>query len=355
MKYLFLLALLTLHLGAIAFFPVGFYDACLPSSPDVEQRLARFADAGYNCVLNYALFVEGPEAARHYLDLANKYNLMAIASVKDFYFGSKDFPSCMSNPAQPQVGLVKAILALRDHPALLAWYVNDETPSTRLAELTSNYQLIKSLDPNHPCYSVIMRDQGIERYRLTCDIIGTDPYPIPGQPLSMVTDWTLAATSTGLPAWQVIQAFDTSIIKDRKGRLPNAAEVKCMAYLAVASGAKGIMFWSYHRLMQANGGPQLWEAIKTLPSELKHPAIENGKVQSISVDSGGARIGVRLFEYSGYRYLLVANPNKTSVLLRIRLKTTSVQAPANLIPPTNKDGWLRINLRPYDAGIIRYK
>lgn len=83
--------------------------------------------------------------------------------------------------------LKKEIIAFRDHPALLSWYMNDEPDgqSRPPALLEKVYQLIKELDTYHPVSVVFMLPSKFSLFQNTMDIAMTDPYPVPG-PLEIV-------------------------------------------------------------------------------------------------------------------------------------------------------------------------
>ncbi|NQT88459.1 hypothetical protein HQ560_16955, partial [bacterium] len=108
------------------FFPLGIY-----LGPTEDEHLARIARAGFNTILCYG-YGQGKNP-RAYLDRAQKHGLRVIYSIKDLYEGSKYY--------RPRGGLSdietmrKCIDDLRDHPAILAWYTNDELSPTWLPKL----------------------------------------------------------------------------------------------------------------------------------------------------------------------------------------------------------------------------
>ena len=55
--------------------------------------------------------------------------------------------------------------------------------------------------------------------------------------------------------------------------MPNRAELRCMAYSSVISGATGILWFSYdYNGIMAETNPQAWAAIKQLAGEIKQLA-----------------------------------------------------------------------------------
>jgi hypothetical protein len=132
----------------------------------------------------------------------------------------------------------------------------------------------KEADPHHPTAIVIYRPENFGDYASASDILMTDPYPIPHRPLTVVSESVRAAREAvgdRKPVWAIIQAFNWAEASQEARRIgwarwPTYAEQRCMAYLAVINGAKGILFFRY-------GGnehdPANWRAVKRVAGELK--------------------------------------------------------------------------------------
>ena len=75
---------------------------------------------------------------------------------------------------------------IKDHPALFAWYINDEGSYRYNEGFRSISLTIHEFDPDHPSYSVVYPSE-MPFLLNTTDIIGSDPYPIGfGQEISYV-------------------------------------------------------------------------------------------------------------------------------------------------------------------------
>jgi hypothetical protein len=89
------------------------------------------------------------------------------------------------------------------------------------------------------------------------------------------------ASKARKPFWFVCQAFDYSLLKEEKHnipaewkRFPTRRELRTMTYTAIASGARGILFWSLSRLKNSREGSQVtgqdhWKRLKSVTLELK--------------------------------------------------------------------------------------
>ena len=70
--------------------------------------------------------------------------------------------------------------AVKDSPALLAWYLSDEPEGHGLTPEgeRQRYLKVKEQDPNHPVGLSHFLFEAIEKYRNACDFTMTDVYPI---------------------------------------------------------------------------------------------------------------------------------------------------------------------------------
>ncbi len=115
------------------------------------------ANSPFNTVLNYEINTGNIEQIRKYLDAVNKSGLKIIYSIKDFYEGTKYYPKKVDKYKGEKEMTRGIINEFKDHPAILAWYINDELPEKYISRLKDRYRLVKDLDKDHPTWSVIFR------------------------------------------------------------------------------------------------------------------------------------------------------------------------------------------------------
>ena len=144
--------------------------------------------------------------------------------------------------------LTEEILAFRDHPALLAWYISDEPTGNKTApeDILNTYRLIKSLDPYHPVSIVFMNPRRAAEYSDVMDLVMADPYPVPNrsvEEVGRVAADLSRAYSFQKPVWIVPQAFGGNEWWQRE---PTRQEIRVMTYLALISGATGIQYFIRH-------------------------------------------------------------------------------------------------------------
>ncbi len=252
------------------FFPLGMY---LSGSNVNERDLAIYAKSPFNCIMPYGL----PSDTQ--MDLVHKHGLKIIYSIKDFYAGTKWAPGFIETEADEEPAVRKYVTRFGNHPALLAWYLNDELPFSMMPRLTAHQQWVEDLDPNHPTWVVLYQARDVARYVGSFDVIGTDPYPIPKKPVSMAaqwTRWTLEGMGGARAMWQVPQVFNWGVYKkteeEKKGqRPPTLQEMRSMAWQCLCEGATGLVFYSFFDLKRDKTTPfeVQWKRITTMAEEIR--------------------------------------------------------------------------------------
>ena len=314
------------------FFPVGFYS--VPT-----QHLRRVADAGFSVVLTYS---SATGHLKDYLDEAGRVGLSAVVHSPALWFREDG-----------EERLREAVATLKDHPALLGWYLIDE-PSlgrkgTSPADLARLYALMQELDPYHPTFTVYCRPAEFAAYRDTHDVFMCDPYPVGNRELSQVVEWTeLAKDAMGgdKPVHIVPQAFGSEDGPQVHWRLPTAAEEICMGYLALVHGAKALFYYRFdvqqHDRNLADQGkwpwvtigylpelrPETWAGLEMLGAQMKRlaPVILSPEPSvSATVTPAKPMLHAALREHEGTRYLFVVNPHEETVDAEIRMAGVKIE------------------------------
>lgn len=261
------------------FFAVGIYSAGVDDFP-------LLAEAGFNLVHTYGWEGRGAhEWGREWLDAAHEHGLKALVG--------------LYRPHVKQMQLdesVRRIEMYRDHPALLAWHTMDEPAWEKEGDMGKDYmpaayRVIKEHDPHHPVTAVVCHFGDTHLFADSVDIMQADYYPVPPIPASwysgtgfrgikIFVDRWREASGGEKPFWFVAQAFDYSLMKengreipDEWKRFPTLAELRTMTYVAVASGARGVLYWSLGRLRSEvrPGGTtaeEHWERLASVVGEL---------------------------------------------------------------------------------------
>jgi len=237
-----------------------------------EDDLKLYADSALNCLMPYG----APDKAR--MDLAQSLGLKIIYSIKDIYYGSAYCPKDIKTQDDERRFIEAKARDYRDHPALLAWYLNDELSLEYIDRLETHQQWMQELDPNHPTWIVLYQVGQLTHYRKTFDAIGTDPYPIPSSPASRAADYTRTTVESvkgARPVWQVPQVFNWATYRkteeDKAGcRPPTLAEMRSMAWQCITEGAKGLIFYSFFDIKRDTAVPfeEQWGYVKQMAREI---------------------------------------------------------------------------------------
>ncbi len=249
------------------FFPLGMYWHAIN-----EKDLKLYADSKFNCIMPYG----SPTQAQ--LDLAQQHKLKVIYSVKDWYFGIKSCPPFIKSVEDEERVVRQRIRQFRDHPAVIAWYLNDELGEEYMPRLEAHQRWAAQEDPNHPTWIVLYQVDQVRAYLKTFDVIGTDPYPIGRKPASLAAQWTARTfdqAERSRPMWQVPQVFNwgnygKNDVDKTNGRTPTPAEMRSMSWQCICEGATGLVFYSWFDLKRNADVPfeKQWDALKTIAAEI---------------------------------------------------------------------------------------
>jgi hypothetical protein len=317
------------------FFPFGWYFGPGPTTKNFEEHLDRVAASPFNTIMCYGINVGGVEKVRAYLDAIAARKLKIIYSIKDVFAGTAGY-------YEPALGfrgedaIVRGVVgAFKDHPAVLAWYLNDELPLSMRERLDARQRLVRQLDPQHPTWAVLYQVDEFYGYLNSADVLGSDPYPAPDRPVTMAADWTRksAAVSDGQrPLWMVPQAMDWACYhKDlpEKYRAPTLDEELVMTYLCLINGAHGLIYYSYFDLMRDRlGFDKRWADMLVVGNEVKSlfPALLSAAKPSkldVTTSSEAVQFAIRADD-AGNRYVLMANPDaKAAATVRVAVPARS--------------------------------
>lgn len=280
------------------FFPLGMYTSG-------KQWRDTYVKGPFNCVMPYsAPDLEG-------MDFYHTNGVMVIYSLKDIYHGTSRAPKNVRNAADERNVVRSKVTKFKDHPALLAWYLNDELSIALRDRLAARRNMLEMLDPEHPTWAVVYQMESLREYMPTFDAIGTDPYPVPKRPLSMATDWT-RQTCRGCfgmrPVWQVPQAFEA---QQAGSRMPTAEEMRSMSWQCIAAGANGLIYYTYgtmHRSTNKTPFAKAWADVCAAADEVRRyiPVMLSAD-EPPSVSGVPGPWGARLWRKNGDVYLLVVN------------------------------------------------
>ncbi|HJN17576.1 MAG TPA: hypothetical protein QGH10_18870, partial [Armatimonadota bacterium] len=250
------------------FFPLGMYWSSV-----TEDQLIEYADSSFNCLMPY----DAPDEAE--MDLVDEHGLKVIYSVKDIYHGHIYSDSGIETIEDERAFIADKAERFRNHPAMLAWYLNDELGLEYMDRLEAHQEWLEELDPHHPTWVVLYQVGLLGEYVRTFDAIGTDPYPIPTEPTRRAATWTqmtVDAVEDTRAVWQVPQVFNWANYKkteeEKAGlRPPTLPEMRSMTWQCIAHGAKGLIYYSWFDIKRDTVVPfdEQWGYVKEIAAEVE--------------------------------------------------------------------------------------
>ncbi|MBN2375662.1 MAG: hypothetical protein JXD22_04635 [Sedimentisphaerales bacterium] len=344
------------------FYPLGMYWGSVNA-----KYLDVYTQSAFNCLMPYS------SPNREQMDMCDERGLKVIYSVKDSYFGTRACVSQIKSRADELVFVQQKVDAFKDHPALLAWYINDELGVEMLDRLTERQEQMKALDSGHPTWVVLYQVDQVGNYISTFDVIGTDPYPIPEKPPSMAGQWTRKTRTevqSTRPMWQVPQAFDWSNYRTdeedkQKFRPPTREEMRSMAWQCIAEGANGLVFYSWHDLHRRKDPDtfaQRWSEIKTVAQEIAEMipvllSVEQQPAIKVAQESVPAWLNWTVRQTGESTYLIVVNNTRESHELAFELprEPRLVQLCGSRSKDIAKSRILPVQMEPLEVRIYEMK
>ena len=324
-----------------------------------REALTEVREAGFDVVT-------GP-ADRKFLDAAAKAKLQVLVNSSAF--------SSDAAKVQEELGRFDR------HPATWGWYLIDEpdlhdVPPQRVSEVARSFQA----RAQKPGVVVLSSGSAAKSYGSDCDLLLVDFYPIPWAPLSRFgKEMRLASFARNQePYMAVLQAFDWTHFPEVLGqtnnlRAPTIAEVRCMAYLALALEAQGLFFYSYKAGTWNLASSALWPELKTLVQKIRSDSplfkapplwwpteVSYGDQSRMYNEVHDSVVLARLYYLaqpalgrpSGF-YFLVMNTTGEKVRFDFRLPfsgTATLRRDNETL--TLDEGWLRRDYAPFEVSIF---
>lgn len=255
-------------------FPVGIYQV-------KEEDYAKVKAAGFTLVHQYTWEGSQDDAkAREYLDGVQKGGLTAFVGFDRGGWGKKN-GLVQGNREH----VARRIAALRDHPALFAWYLFDEPDLAHQFVAPRNlrawYRFIKALDPFHPVIVTLACKNSITKYGQGCyDVYWTMAYRDTAYVADLIEEHQ-RELGPGRPHMIILHSYDheqTTRIKsgektDDAAFQPDLALFRANAYMALAHGSSGLCWWWYgdgrRRFLSVGDVPQAWGWLSKVVGEVR--------------------------------------------------------------------------------------
>jgi hypothetical protein len=299
-------------------FPMGMYR--VPFAEDLPV----VRDAGFN-------FVISPSRSVSYLFTKAARDAGMMVAVSSSAFDGKFWTNMTDK--------------YRRDEALFGWY-GIETPDTRGAspetvrqvyrQSPGPYKAVAEMDAHHPIILALRPNSTMRKFAESADIVVAWTAPIPRWPLTTVCDSVREAIATvegRKPVWAAIQTTglawqedlppddDTSVI-------PTVAQHRAMVYLALMSGAEGLVHYTWsvpplrgrdsYRL--SRDAPELWEGVKLVTQQVAwlSPVLMESRPTPMAAPEDSPLV-MAAWDHEGVRYIAAVNPTDEVLALSFDL------------------------------------
>jgi hypothetical protein len=348
-------------------------------------RFDEMGKAGFTGTHNYGITTgEAKDAinpneaqVKHLLDtaLANGMRMMV------------EFPRKAIEKAQ-WTQIRRRIETFRRHPGLLCWGSEERVArgEAPLANIAALYKLVHELDPDHPLVLGDTKDI-IQKFKENRSDFFPDPYmdagiwwwyPIPlkdtdgngldgrekSAGLLQPPAW-LTTTISKKPLWIAIQSYQHPA---KDARFPTPAEYRCMAYLSIINGVKGLWFYTGSGQKDYQGKPAgllnkpvegHWDYVQKLVGELREfsPVLMAPIASSKpTLSPADAPIEFTTRELEGRNYLIAANKSQNPQSVRFGGKSFEGKQAKVLYetrPVTIEGASLKDEFEPFGVHVYR--
>ena len=341
------------------FFPLGMYWLRV-----TKKDIVKYKEAPFNCLMPY----QG--SGKDMLDLCHREGLKVLYTMKSGWKNAAD-------PVKEEAYIMRA-LRFKDHPAVLAWYICDELPSSLAPLLVKRHRRIREVDPEHPTWIVLDKPKHTRFFMGGFDVIANDPYPLGYHGAGLegrlhkvsehprFIDEQLFATR---PLWQVPQVFDwgdyfPAEIGLPNVRRPNLDEMRSMTWQAVAAGVNGLIYYSYFDIWKKRHGAAKseahWNDVVVLAKEVKKmERVLLSDDRTFELAGADSRNVVwRCYSCDGDDWLLIANRNVSSYKAELSLPDRYSEVDVSLgrgVSLAKGGEALKIDFAAFDYAFVRLK
>ena len=288
------------------FFPLGFFIERPGELTTADMD--KLSAIGVNTLLPYLSrtmrFPEnrgkmGPAALRRSLDELQKRNLKVIFSLLEIT-GTIHIVNEYDGLTDKMAIARHIVAAVKDHPALLGWYISDENTPDTLDPVRNLRMELNRIDPRHPVATLSNTPRYFPWFGPTGDLMMIDKYPImeKSKPLSMTEVrkcFEAEAQTLGLGAWWIPQCFNWGIYIPYQPygdfRYPSEEDMRSQALLALNHRARAEIFYAYEAIRKQEAcdpgsskwfEPQLFAVIRLL-KELEPFFLADDAPQTVKV------------------------------------------------------------------------
>ena len=210
----------------------------------------------------------------------------------------------------------EAMDSVVDNDCVFSWWIQDEPGGGAdvIEMLADAYTYIRTHDPDRPAYTCLNNPNTYPQFAPQTDIVSADVYPIGRSPLTVIAD-TLDHGRDVIP--RHVRWFIGQIWPWPDSPLVTPAQHRCMTYLALAHGARGLFWYSFRdpNWYVPDNNPDLWDELKVVNDELiaLEPALLTPNVAQAVIGGDGGEVHAALKRVGNELTVIAANPGEEPV------------------------------------------
>ena len=304
-------------------FPIG---VCFGGKSS-KERWSRFMSSGINFMMSYN------RLSRAELDSCASNGVLVAYSggINNIYAGDRNaMMKGIRTYADQYSHVTNRVLPVKDHPAIIGWYLNDETRPVLTEKMKKQQKLLETLDPSRFTYSIFDHPEYVRGYLDCFDVFAMDPYPIGRWPIGQVLEWSERMRRGAIamrPYWICAQDFDWSWFRMGKSmpspHMPSLAELSSMVWQAIAAGAKGVTLYGPAHFFEDDHlatSEANFRDMVSLVADLRRlsPAFVSAE-DPVRVSGVPPEIRVRTWRLGDDSYLLAVNPTNRPIRTKLKL------------------------------------
>ncbi len=352
------------------FFPLGMYFSTVD-----KDILKPYIGTKFNCLMPY-----NPPTDPALYDYMHENNLKVFYSIKDAVSSRKH--DAKATEAKQASGIAR-LEKWKHHPAIVAWYINDELSKEFVNDAITYRRKCEEHDPSRPTWTVLCAPSEFRTFVPASDIHGCDPYPIPSNLPRHATNWTNRMHEAVMGSKLIIQVpqafcwgrywvkYGYSNEQCANCRRPSYEEMDAMSWMCIAGGANGLIYYSYFDLVARDKATDILPRIpfdehfgecKQIAERIMaHEKVLLSIEKSLDfkvIENAGNEIATRPYALDGVTWILAVNTSEkaanTIKLEMVRPVTLNGVSLGN--PEISVDGKaVTATLKPLESAFIQLK
>ncbi|GJQ48166.1 MAG: hypothetical protein HKUEN01_05520 [Candidatus Kuenenia stuttgartiensis] len=350
------------------FFPIGIYavQKTKVNNYNFDNAFKELKDAGFNTVHTYM--------KERNNDFTEFYSTAARYGMKVFVMTSAGHNSTDIET------VVHDVAAEVDQPALLSWYLADDTSGyISSKDLKNIHEIIKDIDPYHLTSQAdaVGAENRYKGYGDSTDIFLPELYPIRKNGKNEVAEVSRDMHHVREELKSIVSPKGIwAIVQDFKGwgwkRYPTNEELRVMTYLSIIHGATGITYYTYGGWGNNFGAPydkDVWRYLKKVVGELAylHDVLAERRtaetcdaniLKGAKEDGlGYPALNTLLKVHNGKHYLFSANSAKEKMQCQFKPATKNISEVFVMFEDRTlpvKDGVFVDDFKPYEVHVYQW-